>query len=470
MLTYNFIHRLTFLVCSVFMLYGCALKEPPPFRKTLTKTLADNTKIRIDWVASANTGKVDDNWLKNFQDQRLEALAAEVLKYNQNLQAAAAQVEAAAALAKQAGAALKPAIGLSANTSSKDADSLPSSLESSNALLNFSWELDIWGRIRAGKAAAKAAYRATEADYKYARQSLVAQTTKAWFLATQIRAQLKLAQEAVTIYSKLVALVELRQKIGKAQPQDLPLAKANLAGANNNLRQIQSSYQEILRSIEVILGRYPAAELQAAPEYVAVLSPIPVGLPSEILERRADLIAAERRVAAAFFGSQQARAARLPRISLTAAAGGIDSGLADLLNVDNPVTALTANLFAPLYAGGALKAGVEFADARQRAVMAVYAQTALLAFREVETSLTNEQLLKTREAYLQEVVNKTNEAYLITHTQYAIGRLDFLTVLQVQAKLLSARSSLIAIRNERLAQRVTLHLALGGSFETRNKN
>ena len=159
---------------------------------------------------------------------------------------------------------------------------------------------------------------------------------------------------------------------------------------------------------------------------------------------------------------QVAEAARLPRISLTAAGGGVDSGLADLVGITNPVAQLGANMFAPLYNGGALQAGVDIADSQQRATMALYAQKALEAFSEVEGALTNEPLLKSREERLQSALEQSEEAYARTRRQYEVGRVELLALLQTQASLISAKSALIAVKNERLAQRVDLHLALGG--------
>ena len=445
---------------------SCALEQPAPPADVLEEALPETTEVRDEFSTPADTGEVDDGWVADFGDAKLDELVVEVIANNLNLEAAAAQVDIAAARATQAGASLKPAVGLSAAGQSADAG-LPNQLESSNVFLNVSWEIDVWGRVRAGAAAADAAFRATEADYQFARQSLVAQLSKAWFLATQVRLQMELAQEAVDIYAETGKLVETRDRVGKAQAQDLPLAKANLAVAEANLRQVESAYEEILRSIEVVLGRYPSGELETASELVAVPPPIPVGLPAELLERRPDLIASERRVAATFFGSQQARAARLPRISLTAAAGAVDSDLANLLGVGDPVVNLGANLFAPLYTGGALQAGVEAADAQQRAAMSLYAQDVLQAFQEVETALNNEGLFREREAYVQSAVDEGQEAHRITKAQYEVGRVDLLSLLQVQARLLSAKSALIAAKNERLAERVNLHLALGGSFEER---
>ena len=449
----------------VIGLSGCAIKQAPSPSDSLASSLPENTRIEDNWSQPSLSEEVDDAWLRSFNDPRLEEIVAEALANNLNMEAAAAQVDAAAALAVQAGSALKPTIGLAAGASSADASGLPTPAESTNAFLNVSWELDVWGRVRAGASAAEASFQATEADYEFARQSLVAQTAKAWFLATQVHAQRELAKEAVDIYTKLVELVETRQEIGKAQPQDLPMARAQRSAAQSNLRAVESSYQEILRSIELILGRYPSAELQAASDFVAVPPSVPAGLPAEILERRPDLIAAERRVAATFFGSQQARAARLPRISLTATGGTIDSGLVDLLGLSDPIANIGADLMAPLYAGGALQAGVEIADAQKRAVIALYTQSVLKAFKEVESALNNELLLAEQERFLKSTVDSSDEAYRITKEQYEVGRLDLLTLLQTQASLLSAKSALISIKNDRLSQRVALHLALGGSFE-----
>jgi outer membrane protein TolC len=243
------------------------------------------------------------------------------------------------------------------------------------------------------------------------------------------------------------------------------MAKANVAAAEANLNQVEISRRAILRGLELLLGRYPRGELETTKTFVALPPPIPVGLPSALLERRPDIIAAEQRLAAAFYGVQVAEAARLPRISLTAAGGVVDSGLADLVGITSPVAQLGANMFAPLYNGGALQAGVDIADAQQRATMALYAQKALEAFSEVEGALTNEPLLKNREERLQSALEQSEEAYARTRRQYEVGRVELLALLQTQASLISAKSALIAVKNERLAQRVDLHLALGGSFQ-----
>jgi outer membrane protein TolC len=214
----------------------------------------------------------------------------------------------------------------------------------------------------------------------------------------------------------------------------------------------------------VIVGRYPSAELALAPDLPALPGPVPDGLPSELLERRPDLIAAERRLAAAFHSIQVAEAARLPRIALTVGGGKSTSDLLRLANVGTGFWRVGADVFAPLFTAGALKAQVAQANAEQQAALALYGQAALRAFGEVESSLASEQLLADQQKYLESVLAQDTEALRLGRIRYDAGATDFLHVLQMQARQLITQYDLIAIRNGRLANRVALHLALGGGF------
>ncbi len=206
------------------------------------------------------------------------------------------------------------------------------------------------------------------------------------------------------------------------------------------------------------MGRYPAAEVGGAAELVATPPPIPVGVPADILERRPDLRAAESRVAAAFYQSEQARLAKLPSLSLTAGVGGANS-------LDNFVGSLGAGLFAPLFTGAALEGQIDVANADQKAAIAAYGATVLQALEEVETSLTNDDLYSQREGFLVSSVENNFQAYELGRAQYEVGKIDLLSLLQMQTRWIGARVGLIRLQNERLVQRINLHLALGGSFD-----
>lgn len=440
---------------------GCAtqLERPPDQTEIQRDSLPETTEVATNWAAPASdTGAVDGGWLASFRDPDLNALVEEALStQNPNLRILAAQVDRAAAQARLAGAALKPTVTLGANLAETGGNDLVAGT-AGDVGAGASWEWDVWGRVRAGAAAGEESLRATVADFEYARQSLVANVAKLWFLATELRMQVELGRETVAILTELVELVEAKETVGQISMQDVHLVRAELASAEDALRQAIGGEKQVQRALEILLGRYPAAEIETAGELVPVPAPVPAGLPADLVARRPDLIASERRVAVAFNLSEEARLARLPRLSLNA-------GLGASTDLSGLITQLGAGLVAPLYTGGALEAQIELANADQQAAIAAYGAALLRAFEEVETSLENEELLSERETFLTSAVAGNLEAYNLARVQYDVGKIDLLSVLQMQTRWLGARIGLLRIRNERLAQRIDLHLALGGSFE-----
>ena len=448
------------LLLGAGLLAACAVKEPPKTADMVEDALPPTTEVSADWTAPAgDTGEVDDGWLATFDDPELEALVAEAIsKHNPNMRLLAAQVDRAEAQARLAGAALKPTVGLGADLSGTGGDDTVAGT-AGEVGVGVSWEVDVWGKLRAGRKAADESLRATVADVEFARMSLAAQVAKTWFLATELRQQVALAEETVDILTQLAELVEKKQEVGQVSMQDVYLARAQRDQAQDALRQAVGGRKQVQRALEILVGRYPSAEIEGADELRPMPPPIPVGVPSDIIQRRPDLVAAERRVAAAFFSTQQANLAKLPSFTLSAGVGGSS-------DLSNAIGNLGAGLFAPIFTGGALSAQVDAANANQEAAMAAYGQSLLKAFEEVETSLTNEALFREREGYLRSSEENNKKAYDMSKTRYDVGQTDLLSVLQIQAQWVGARVGVVNIQNDRLAQRVDLHLALGGSFET----
>jgi outer membrane protein TolC len=276
-------------------------------------------------------------------------------------------------------------------------------------------------------------------------------------VATELSLQVALADEIVGILEETVSLVETKESVGQVSMQDVNLVRADLASARNGREQARGGQQQARRALEILLGRYPAGEIETATGLIPVPPPIPTGLPSDLLERRPDLIAANRRVAAAFFVSEQARLAKLPTFNLNLSIGGV-SGL------DQAIGNLTAGGSAPLYTGGAIEAQIDIANADQQAAIGAYGAAVLGAFEDVETALTNEDLLQRREAFISTSVDNNLQAYNLARKQYDVGQIDLLSVLQMQSRWTGARVTQVNIKNQRLAQRIDLHLALGGSF------
>jgi len=454
----NDVNRLYWVILPLVLLTGCATASPPKTDEVLDQALPETTTIRDQWAAGAEDGgKVDDGWIATFGDPMLNKLVAEAIANNLNLRMAASQVERAAGLARLAGASLKPAIGLGGSYGETWSEKDLFSGNSYNAALSINWELDVWGKLRSRKAAGEAGLEATSADFEYARQSIAATTAKTWFLATEITQQLALSKQSVEIFSEILEIVETKEEVGQVSMQDVYLTGADVASAEEAAQQATAARESIMRGLEVLLGRYPSAEIETADVQMPVPPPISVGIPADLIARRPDLKAAEARVRAAFHLSEEARLAKLPSFNLSAAGGY--ASLTDLIGN------LSAGLVAPLYAGGALEAQLEVANADQMAAIAAYGQAVLSAFEEVETAMSNEKIYSKRQDLLEKAVSNNENAYELAKAQYDVGRTEVLDVLQIQARVLAAKSALIRIQNERLAQRINLHLALGGSFE-----
>jgi outer membrane protein TolC len=262
----------------------------------------------------------------------------------------------------------------------------------------------------------------------------------------------------VALYTETLDLVNTKYEVGQVTMQDVHLARADLASAEEAVRQADAAEQQARRSLELLLGRYPGAEIKARTRLPTLPPPLPVGLPSDLLERRPDLIAAEDTVAAAFYLTEQAEAAKLPSFAISAGVGASS-------DVNDMIFDLGAGIVAPLFNGGALEAQVDSADAQQRAAIAAYGQAVLKVFEEVEAGLTNGKLLDEREEFLNTVLAENTGAWELANARYEVGKVDLLSVLQMQARVVGAQIALVNIRNERLINRVNLHLALGGSFE-----
>ena len=251
----------------------------------------------------------------------------------------------------------------------------------------------MWGRLRAQRAASEANAEAVALDYAYARQSLAATTAKLWYLAVETRQLLALSERAVTIYSDLLALVQLRRNAGKDSDLDVVDVRAKLETAQSDVERAREAYGEARRALEVLLGRYPAAEIEVAAVYPALPPLAGTGVPSALLERRPDLLAAEREVLAAFRREEAAQLALLPDFSLSLAGGRLGDQVLSLLHLNPWLASAGIGVSIPIYEGGALQAKVEIATAQQAQAVARYGAVALTAFREVENSLANERLL-----------------------------------------------------------------------------
>jgi NodT family efflux transporter outer membrane factor (OMF) lipoprotein len=447
---------------------GCALHKPPSQAAIVNQALPKATPLPPTWSSGTDTANVTDDWVKSFKDDELEVVVREAIANNLDLRQSAAQVEQARQSVIVVGAQLKPQIGAAvagATTRSSNAAS-SDQYQSSTEYGVFSWEIDVWGRVRSQRAATQENYEAVAMDYAFARQSVAALTAKSWYLAIETRRLVALAQQSVGIYSNLLDLVKVRRAAGKVADLDVAEASYELNEAQNQLIIMQGLYSEARRSLEVLVGRYPSAELAVAEEYAALPPLVAPGLPSSLLERRPDIVAAEHQVFSAFQTHEAAKLALLPSFSFDLEGGRLSDRLLSVLGLNPWLMHSVVGMAIPIYEGGALRAQIRIATAQQDQAVAHFGGVALKAFDEVEVELTNERLLAERLPHAEGAVLDHTQAVNVAELRYRAGSMDLLSVLQLQEGQIQSEANLIKLRDAQLANRINLHLALGGSFDS----
>lgn len=416
------------------------------------------------------------SWWRAFGDPRLDELVAEALAGNPDLAVAAARVDAAAAQARIAGADVTPQLnaGATASRSQNVLIGIPIPTAGDGPIktrptsfgvsLDVSWEADLWGRARSGKSAAAADLAAAFADYEGARLSLAGQTLKAHFATVEAAQQLALAERTAMSTEKTLRLIRARYEKGLRPSLDVRLARTDRATAAAALAQRREIYDRARRGLEILLGRYPAGAIEPGRGLPPPPAAVPAGLPADLLRRRPDLVAAERRFAASGRRVAQAKASLLPRLRLTASGGRTSQELADLLDGDFTVWSLVANLLQPVFQGGRLRGQVDLTEALADQAVAAYAGQALRAFAEVETGLRADVTLAEQERALALAADEALAAFRLAESRYANGIADAITLLSAQRAAAQAESRLLEVRRRRLDARVDLHLALGGGF------
>ena len=448
---------------------GCASAPP-------VKMQGHGLELPLSWnERQTGSGPVDELWWRRY-DPALSRLLSEALQHNHSLEAAASRVAAAAAQGRIAGAPQWPQLGATGTGSRRrqnfagfplptgGREVLATTTNSFGVSLNVSWEVDLWGRLRAGQAAALAEVLASRADLAGARLSLIAQTARAYWAATEALKQVDLAAAAAADARLSAGQVEERYRRGLRSALDLRLARSSEAAAEAVLSQRRHRLDLLKRQLEILLGRYPAAEIETGAELPEVADPIPPGLPADLLARRPDLVAAERRLAAADARLSEARRALYPRISLTGSGGRSSAELRDLLNGDFGVWSLLGNLTQPLLQGGRLRAGVDLAEANREQAVAGFAQQVLLACGEVESALGADAYLAEQETALQRAAEEAVAARRLARDRYDRGLADLIALLEAQRRAYDAESQLASVRRQRLDNRTDLHLALGGDI------
>ncbi|MEM9282947.1 MAG: efflux transporter outer membrane subunit [Verrucomicrobiota bacterium] len=427
------------------------------------------------WVSAGqgNDGRISTGWISSFRDDRLEGIVKEALASNPGLQAAAARLDAATERAVPARAARLPSIDARATTLRvRDGNGPePTLLRSNYALsLNLDWEIDLWGRLKDLDEAAQADLEGSAAVFRGARLSLAGNAAKAWFDYITAIQLVDLAVETRDSFQRNLRITERNYRAGDAtvSPLSVQLSRSTAAAAERSLIRARLDRDEAARSLEVLLGRYPSADVEGRAELPRLPGAIPAGLPSELLWRRPDLVAAEADLRASARRADAARKDLLPSLRLNADGVTASDALSRvLLDPEYIVWSIASSLVQQVYQGGEIVAAAREALANNEVAIRTFAELALLAFQDVESFLDAERSLAEQQVFLETELRQANLALDQAEREYSEGLVGILELLEAQRRAVSARTDMIELRNQRLRNRVDLHLALGGDFDTR---
>lgn len=457
------------LVSASLLVAGCSTplqRTPPPSGVTaVAPTSWSATRAADATRFSATVSGNPHDWITRFNDAALDSLISEALRHNPDLKLAAARMEVSRQLMRSARADLFPTLGIEASGRRSETN-LQGSPKLHNEVYSLgfgaSWELDLWGRIRNDVTAATAETEASGFDLIQARHALIAAVGSTWYQTIADAEQLALAQATVESYASTASLIQNRFESGIDSALDYRLAAANAATAQSALARRQEVFKRSLRALQILVGRYPDAELEVPTQLPPIETSAPAGIPASVIERRPDIRSAERRMASAAHLVKAATRVKLPSILLTGSAGLQSDAFKELLDGNNELWNLGLTVNQPVFNGGRIDANASRAQAVFEQAQARYEQVVLQAFFEIEQALDADLTFASLERSAITAAAESSEAEKLAWQQFTSGLINIVTVLESQRFSLNAKQSLIEARNARIQNRIQLYLALGG--------
>jgi len=460
-------NRRTPFLLSLVVLVGCAV-GPNYERPAVTAP----EQVRGQSGAAEAASLADSGWWEIFRDETLRGLIDEALANGYDPRIAAARVEEARAEAGIARADFFPQVQYQAQGSrGRQSESVSPGGETVNlhdVHVGLSWELDVWGRIRRSSEAARAQYLSSEAARRGVLLSLVSEVAEQYFRLRALDEQLDIAKRTNVAFQDTYDLFKRRLEGGVASELETSSAQALLESVSGQVPLLESRIVTQENAICLLLGRNPGPIARGSALTDQFIEPeIPPGLPSDLLERRPDLLAAEQRLVAANATVGVAKANFFPAISLTAAFGGVSPDVSNLFHAGK-AWSVAAGLVGPAFQGLRLKNQYDARLAEWERAKLQYEQAVTSAFGEVSSTLVTHQKLVDVETHQARTVAAYRDAVLLSNERYLAGLASYLDVLQAQQQLFPAENTLAQTRFDRLANFTQLYKALGGGWRIEN--
>lgn len=411
------------------------------------------------------------DWWRSFEDPQLDRLMGEMLAANLTIVQAEARNRQAQALVRSAGAGFFPTVGASASASRSGSGSGGSDASGGGAgnqyslSGNVSWEVDLWGRVRRTVEASEAGAQASASDLAATRLSMQSTLAQTYFQLRAFDAERDLYRQTVAAYERSLQMTQNRYAAGVAAQADVASARTQLENARTQMLALERQRAQLEHALAVLLGRPPSQFGLGAGTLAGVIPEVPAGLPSQLLERRPDIAAAERRTAQANARIGVAQAAWFPDLTLGAQGGFRGSQWAEWLSAPFRFWSLGPALALTIFDGGARRGQLDEARAAYDEQVAAYRLTVLSALQEVEDYLVQLRVLAQEQETQGRALAAARESLQLTQNQYDAGLIDYLSVVQVEATALNAERSALSLRLSRLLASVQLMTALGGGWQ-----
>jgi NodT family efflux transporter outer membrane factor (OMF) lipoprotein len=445
---------------AALVLAGCA--GAPKYDKPDVDIPASFKELDGWKIAEPADALPKGDWWSVFGDPVLQDLLRQVDISNQTIRQAEAQVRAAQALIRVAQAGRYPSVsGRAAATRSGQGSEQSSQF---SIVADASWEIDLWGRVRSSISASEATAAASVADLEAARLSAKTTLVQTYFQMRIAEAQRALLDETVSGYERSVQLTTNQYNAGLVARADVIQAETQLNSAKAQVIDAGIQRQQFEHALALLIGKAPAALTIPDAPITPAVPRIPVGLPSALLERRPDIAAAERRMAAANAQVGVARAAIFPALTLGASLGLQSSTLGSLFSLPSRVWSIGPSIAGAIFDAGLRKAQTDQAVAQYDADIATYRQSVLTAFQEVEDNLVALRLLKEEAAIQDEAVKGAERSVQIALNQYRAGTVSYLNVVTAQNTAYANRRTALDIQRRRLVAAAGLVKALGGGW------
>lgn len=432
----------------------------------LTKREQNPIKPPAQWqqTMADEVRAVEGNWLQQLQQPQILELVDKALANNQSLLQQAYSVDIKQQQLAAEGASLWPSLDLSAN-SGRNRNNRPVSYSNSNSVsLEAAYEIDLWGKLSANKREAQLSYLVEKAQYQQARQQLVADVVSAWFNVITQQKLLALFEQRAVLAERNVEIIESGYRQGLNEALDVYLTRNELNNERSRIASQTAEHLQSVRTLERLLGDYPSAELIVSADLPLIEQSIPLGLPSELITRKPSLTASWYQLLASDAALAYAHKQRFPSLSLTASLGDSSSDFDDLFSPSSLAWSLFGGLTMPLFQGGRLQANETAAEFTVKRQEQSYLQQLYDAFADVENAITQEQALISRYNTTVEAEENAKAAEQLSFEQYQNGLVSYTTVLESQNRSFEAQSSVIEIKNQMIANRIALHISLGGDF------